>query len=476
MMDTIMSKLREIRYKAVSFFSRYDAYLVPVCKFILAMFVFCIINSGFGYMTKIAKFPIALILGLFCSFMPMNMIVVLGALLTLLHAYALSTECAIVLAVVYVIMFLLYFRFSPKDTIAVLLTPICFVLKIPYIIPMSFGLVGTPGSAVSVACGAVVFYVLRYLGKAGEAIREAEESDLVANLKAILDGLLANREMMVCAAAFAITVLLVYVIRRLEIDHAWTIAMVVGALSDILIILVGDIMYKTGISVIGLLFGTLLGCVAVKIIQFFVFDIDYKKTEKVQFEDEDYYYFVKAVPKIKTLEEKENKKEIRRSERRNDEEERNEEPVRQRRTRPSEENAGSESGGRVRASAEERVAARRRLEEAGARNEAGSEENEIRTGSARTTDEIRRARAASQNESQLRQRRPQMTEEERQAEMARRREIIRRREERAAQMAAMNNSNPNGQIVQTEDDDLGLSRRLAYQKRRMEERNENNQE
>ena len=69
-----------------------------------------------------------------------------------------------------------------------------------------------------------------------------------------------------------------------------------------------------------------------------------------------------------------------------------------------------------------------------------------------------------------------MTEEERQAEMARRREIIRRREERTAQMAAMNNSNPNGQIVQTEDDDLGLSRRLAYQKRRMEERNENNQE
>ena len=105
--------------------------------------------------------------------------------------------------------------------------------------------------------------------------------------------------------------------------------------------------------------------------------------------------------------EKENKKEIRRSERRNDEEERNEEPVRQRRTRPSEENAGSESGGRVRASAEERVAARRRLEEAGARNEAGSEENEIRTGSARTTDEIRRARAAAQNEGQLRQRRPQ---------------------------------------------------------------------
>ena len=31
--------------------------------------------------------------------------------------------------------------------------------------------------------------------------------------------------------------------------------------------------------------------------RFFVFSVDYSRTEYLQFEDEDYYYYVKAVPK-----------------------------------------------------------------------------------------------------------------------------------------------------------------------------------
>ena len=34
------------------------------------------------------------------------------------------------------------------------------------------------------------------------------------------------------------------------------------------------------------------------IIQFFEFNVDYNRTEKVQFEDDEYYYYVKAVPKV----------------------------------------------------------------------------------------------------------------------------------------------------------------------------------
>jgi len=36
---------------------------------------------------------------------------------------------------------------------------------------------------------------------------------------------------------------------------------------------------------------------------FLTVGLDYPHTEKVQFEDDDYYYFVKAVPKIRLPEE-----------------------------------------------------------------------------------------------------------------------------------------------------------------------------
>ena len=34
------------------------------------------------------------------------------------------------------------------------------------------------------------------------------------------------------------------------------------------------------------------------VMQFFLFNVDYSRTETMQFEDDDYYYYVKAVPKL----------------------------------------------------------------------------------------------------------------------------------------------------------------------------------
>ena len=33
------------------------------------------------------------------------------------------------------------------------------------------------------------------------------------------------------------------------------------------------------------------------VLHFFLFSVDYSRTEKLQFEDDEYYYYVKAVPK-----------------------------------------------------------------------------------------------------------------------------------------------------------------------------------
>ena len=440
----MMTKLREIRLQIVNYYSKFEAYLVPAGKFILAMVVFCTINSKFGFMTKIAKFPIALILGLFCSFMPMNMIVILGALLTLAHAYSLSMVCALILAIVYVIMFLLYFRFSPKDSLAVVLTPICFVFKIPYVIPMSFGLVGTPGSAVSVGCGVVVYYVLQYLVKAAEAFEKAEEDDILTQVKTLLYGLVGNKEMIVCALAFAATVLIVYLVRRMSIKYAWTIAMVVGALSDILIILVGDIMYSTNISIVGLIFGTLLGCLVVKVIQFFVFDLDYSKTEKVQFEDDDYYYYVKAVPKIKASKEK------------------GATPAKREKKTGSEENVRTNAKQGDNGDTPVREARERRV----LNGERQQEDNE------RISERLRN-KISGENTEEVNVK--EQSEEVRRAEIERRKEMQRRREQRQLRQAAAERNKaeqiPNRTIEQNENDDLGLSRRMAYQRRKLEERN-----
>ena len=46
-----------------------------------------------------------------------------------------------------------------------------------------------------------------------------------------------------------------------------------------------------------LLIGSAISFVLALVIQFFCMNLDYARTERVQFEDDEYYYYVKAVPK-----------------------------------------------------------------------------------------------------------------------------------------------------------------------------------
>ena len=267
-----MTNLLVMREHLKRFYSKYEAYITPVGKFLLAAAAILLINSEIGYMGKLKGGAVVLILSL-------------------------SMECALVALAEFLILFILYIRFSPKDTLAVLLTPICFILKIPYIMPIAMGLVGTPVSAVSVASGVVVYYTVGYMTQSASILGTFEEDGSLEKFKYVIDGMMKNKEMFIAIAGFVLTLLVVYFIRRLSIDYAWTVAMITGALLDILVLLFGDLMYSTNVSILGVILGSVASVAIAKVLEFFVFNVDYSRTELVQFEDDEYYYYVKAVPK-----------------------------------------------------------------------------------------------------------------------------------------------------------------------------------
>lgn len=292
-----MTTLLVFREQLKNFYSKYELYITPVMKFLLALITLIIINSSIGYMSELKKFTVVMVISLMCSFLPMNFIVVAAAAVTLGHLYKFSVECAGVALVVFLLLFILYFRFSSNDTIAVLLTPVCFILRIPYVMPIAMGLVGTPVSSISVASGAVVYYMLTYMTDSASSLNTFEEEEALERFRYIIDGMLGNKAMFITVAAFIATVIVVYFIRRLSVDYAWTIAMITGALLDVLMLLFGDLMYNTKLSIAGVIVGSIVSVLIVKALEFFVFNVDYSRTEFVQFEDDEYYYYVKAVPK-----------------------------------------------------------------------------------------------------------------------------------------------------------------------------------
>ena len=256
------------------------------------------INWKMGYMTKLNSIVVVLIAALFCSFMPLKITALLSGAFLLLHFYALAPECAVVVAVLFLLMFLLYIRFVPKETIVVLITPILFVLKIPYLVPIAMGLIGGPASIISVTFGVIISYLIEYTEMNATTITSMDTETSITKLRFVVDGLLGNKAMLVTILAFAITLFLVYVIRRRSMDHAWTIAIIAGTLTDVVFLLVGDLLLDLNYSIVGILIGTLVAGIICRLLEFFTFNLDYDRAENVQFEDDEYYYYVKAVPKI----------------------------------------------------------------------------------------------------------------------------------------------------------------------------------
>ena len=293
-----MTALLELRENLKKIYSRNEAFILPVIKFLLSFIVLSIINGKMGYMTKIDNMAIVLIVSLLCSFLPTGFMVVFAMLFTLLHMYALSIETAAVGLVVFLLLYLLFLRFMAKEALVVVLTPVLCMLKLPYVMPVAMGLIGTPASCVSVGCGVVVYYLIQTVISNAPTINSMGAEEATAKLRLLIDGMLGNKAMLVMIVAFTVTVIVVYLIRRMSVDHSWTIAMAAGIIIEVLILLVGDLMYDTNLSILSALLGAIVTVIVCKGIEFFRFCLDYSRTEKVQFEDDEYYYYVKAVPKM----------------------------------------------------------------------------------------------------------------------------------------------------------------------------------
>ena len=108
---------------------------------------------------------------------------------------------------------------------------------------------------------------------------------------------LGNKEMYLVIVIFVITAIVVYLVRRMEVDNAWTLAIISGALIQVAGLFVGYIVLGVTGKTLWLIVGNIISLLIAFILQFLFMNLDYARTERVQFEDDDYYYYVKAVPK-----------------------------------------------------------------------------------------------------------------------------------------------------------------------------------
>jgi len=291
-----MSGIFVLREQLQNLYAKHSIIVDKALQFILAFFTFFFINNNIGFVKAASSSMITFVLAVICTFLPLVFTVLFAAVLILVHMYGLSLGALAVVAVVFIIMFSFYFRFTSKRAIIVLLVPVAFFLKIPYVIPIALGLVASPVTIIPMVCGTVIYYMVNYLKSSASAISGMD--NIVEELNMVTQQILANKEIWVNVIAFTLCVFVVYTLRRMSFDQARSAAVITGAVINIIVIVVGSVTFSVSVQYAWLLFGSVISVLLAFILELFVFSVDYSRSERLEYEDDDYYYYVKAIPKI----------------------------------------------------------------------------------------------------------------------------------------------------------------------------------
>ena len=285
-----MAVLLELKENFKRFYNKYDIYIVPVAKFIAALVSFLMLNASIGYMDKLNSPIIAVLVSVICAFLPNGFTIVMLSIFMIAHLYAISVEFALIALCVVLLMYLLYFRFTPKLGYLLILTVIMCGFKIPYVIPVAVGLCSSFLAAIPVSFGVIIYYIINTASAYEAAVTNKSLTESMLQVSYLIESLVKDKQMIV--------LIVVYIIRRLKIDYAWGYAIGIGSVLQFIILVVCEIVFKTEFNIVLIVIGVILGALAGYICNVMFFAVDFRRTEYVQYEDDEYYYYVKAVPKI----------------------------------------------------------------------------------------------------------------------------------------------------------------------------------
>jgi len=288
----------ELRARILHFLQRFQLIVEPLLKFIVAFVVFRCINNAIGEQELLMSLPAELLLAFLGTFIPVVLLILLAAVVSLAHVYVASPLLAILVAILMIVLYCFIARFSGKYGYVVLAVPILFLLKIPFVVPLILGLIATPMSVIPVTCGIMVYRMFVIISSAAKIESTMAMEDILSMYIDVIDQLVADKQMIVYIAVFFAVIVVMQLFRKLSIEYVFEISVAVGSIVCILGFLAADVVLHSQIDITTMVFGTVGSMVIALVFQFFRLALDYTAVERVQFEDDDYYYYVKAVPKI----------------------------------------------------------------------------------------------------------------------------------------------------------------------------------
>ena len=280
------------------FYASWCVYLTMAAKCAVAFCAFSYINQYFPGRPFLLRIIVVIAISLLASVLPWKYLSFLAAVWLLGQMSALSLEATAFTFVVLLILALLRYLMLPGAGLVLVVLPVLFIWKVPFLVPLVVGVTGGLSAFVSVGSGVILYYLLRLIAENLEYLTKSGGDTLVHRLLFLLKGMTEHQQLMTVLMCFCLTTLVVYLLSRVKADYAPQIAVAFGAvLNPLLLALVFDFLRRPAAPE-SLVWGSLIALPLALIVSFLHRFLNYARTENVQFEDDEYYYYVKAVPKV----------------------------------------------------------------------------------------------------------------------------------------------------------------------------------
>ena len=275
---------------------RVSSYIV---KLIIVFAALMIIRANTGYNTLLSNIPVIIILSVACAFVPLRFLLFVLLAYAAIQLFSISVGIAIVTVVILLIMYMIYFRFSKNYAFAVILLPLLFMIKIPLVLPLFLAIIASFYSIVPVIFGTIIYYMFRYVNLNATVFSDSAGAAELTKVSIFLEGTFTGKEFLYTLAVMIIVFAVTYLVKRRPTSRSNDMAVAVGTGIYIILIIISNLIFGTitAQKLWSIVIGAIIAAIIAEILHNVVLPLDYTRTELLQYEDDEYIYYVRAVPK-----------------------------------------------------------------------------------------------------------------------------------------------------------------------------------
>ena len=296
----MMMTLLVLKSRIKNIYEKHYHIIRGVLKAVILFGLLVIVTQKLDYNHYPGQYVILTALAVLCGVTPDVVSTITVVLVAAAEIASVSILMSFAILLFLIIFLLLFGRMEKKQCELILAVPLLSAIHIGYAVPIIAALFFSPVMIPALIMGVVMQYlVLGVMDYSAAGVEAVTEGELLNSLQYLIDSVLQNKMLLVMVLSYCLCFLCVYFIRRGKIQHGSQIGILVGAIMLMAIEMFGNIFLDLNLDLLSITIQVVISMVIGYIVQFFRLTLDYHGIRKLQFEDDEYYYYVTAIPKFK---------------------------------------------------------------------------------------------------------------------------------------------------------------------------------